>query len=97
MIVSIADYEVLDNDLIRVRFSSPDPRPYSQSDFFVVITTTESTQNTTQLRTTLTTKLQAKYGNAVLDPASGLVKGQGVTSLNTLKPLTSTTPITVTT
>lgn len=93
MQVQMVDYEVLDNDLIQVRFVSPDPRPYGQSEFYVVITTVESAQNQTQLRTTLTNKLQAKYGNAILDPATGLVKGQGVTALNTFK---GSAPITVT-
>lgn len=85
MICRMVDYEVLDNGLIRVHFVSPDPTPYSQSDFYVEITTTESQQNQTQLRTTLTSRLQEKYGNAVFDPVTGTAKSQGIAALNTFK------------
>ena len=93
MICQLVDYEVLDQGQIRVHFVSPDPAPYSQSDFYVQISSTEATQNQTQLRTTLTTRLQEKYGNPVFDSATGQYKGQGVAALNTAK---AATPITVT-
>lgn len=85
MIANMVDYQVKDNGLIEVHFVSPDPSPYGQSDFYVVITTAESTQNQVQLKTTLTNRLNDKYGSAVMDPATGLAKGQGVAALNVFK------------
>ena len=84
MIAVMHDYEVLDNGRVRVHFVSPDPAPYGHSDFYVELTTAETNVNQTQLRTTLTNRLQEKYGLAVT-LADGTVRGQGITSLNTFK------------
>lgn len=85
IVCNMVDYEVLDNGLIKVHFVSPAPAPYAQSDFYVVITTAESIQNQTQLKTTLQARLDAKYGSPLIDPENGTHLGQGVTALNTFK------------
>lgn len=83
------DYEVLDGGQIRVRFVSDNPAPYGHSDFYCQITPAEANVNQTQLRTTLTNRLQEKYGGAVT-LEDGTIRGQGVASLNTFKGQTIT-------
>lgn len=89
MITRMTDYEVLDGGTVRVHFTSPDPAPYSQSDFYVQITSAEANQNQAQLRTLLTTRLQEKYGTTLL-LEDGTLRSQGITSLNTFKGQTIT-------
>lgn len=84
MIVNMTDYEVLDGGQIRVHFVSSDPAPYGQSDFYVQITSAEANVNQNTLRTTLTSRLQEKYGSAITLP-DGTVRSQGISSLNTFK------------
>lgn len=84
MILVMRDYEVLDGGSIRVRFESPNPAPYSHSEFYVNLTAAEATANQQTLRTTLTNRLTEKYGNPIALP-DGTVRGQGVAALNTFK------------
>lgn len=91
MIVRLVNYRVdTVNGGVLLTLRSDAPAPYSQSDFTLFLTDAEAnvvSQNT--LQTTITTKLQRAYGNAV-DLGGGEMVGQGITNLNGLKNTTFT-------
>lgn len=86
MILRFINYRVdTVNGGVNLLFRSDAPSPYAQSDFPLFLTDAEANVTSVNtLQTTITSKLQRAYGNAI-DLGGGEFVGQGIANLNGIK------------